>query len=84
MVASDSFGRGDFSQSLMYAGGGDYGWSSSHDYELDMLIQTGSNHGTDGGSLSTDMFTIGVPEPSTFALLTCGLQVLFAAARQSA
>jgi hypothetical protein len=73
VVASNSFGRGDFSQALAYVDGGDYTWSSSHNYELDMLIQTGSNHGTDAGWMSTDMFTIGVPEPSTFALLLCGL-----------
>jgi hypothetical protein len=73
VVSSDSFGSRDFSQALTYVGGGDYLWDSTHEYELKMLIQTGSNNGADGGFMSTDMFTIGVPEPSSLALLACGL-----------
>jgi hypothetical protein len=69
-----------FSQELMYGvydpvngNATDYYWDSSHTYELELLVQTGSNHCWDLGWLTTDMFTVNVPEPATMLLLVCGL-----------
>jgi len=78
--AANSRGH-QFSQSLKYGVSGNYSsnysWNSSHLYELKMVVQTGSNHGDDTGSISTNMFS--VPEPSSAILLTIGLAGLIAA-----
>jgi len=86
IVVLDNSGAWDFSTHLKYGDNignfsSNYSWDSSHLYELKMVVQTGSNHGDDGGSISTNMFSVPapVPEPSSAILLTIALAGLIAA-----
>ena len=71
IVNSSFMNPGSNNQPIAYIGGSDYSWDSSHNYMLKLEAQTGSNHGPDGGWISTNMFS--VPEPSTLLLLGSGL-----------
>ncbi len=57
-------------------------FSASDLYELQMFVQVGSNQGPDGGDMTTNLFALDVPEPSSCALLGCALIGLLSLARK--
>jgi hypothetical protein len=77
IVPFTTVGLGFTSRPLTYADGPDYSWNSTDAYQLYMWLTVGTNAGgLYDGWLSTDLFTVSTPEPSTILLSYAGLVLL--------
>jgi hypothetical protein len=80
LVATDFLGLAHTFKPLVYGTYGDlgdqYAWDSTHTYQLRLEVTAGADGGLETGSLSTNMFSVNVPEPSTISLSSAGLFLL--------